>query len=207
MKKFFLSLLLLAFIGFTGYAQDVPFIDVGLKAGANAANFTNLTDGVENDGLKLGFVGGAYARFKIPIVGLFVQPEVQFSQMGGNFTIPDGLGAGGRDEVETRINNLDFNLLLGQRFGVGPLGIRVNVGPTYSRVLSADQTIDGGDEEDIQDQLKENLWALGLGAGLDISKLSIDLRYQLGLTRLAEDDENDDTRNSAIQLTLGFKLF
>ncbi|MEM9981806.1 MAG: porin family protein [Bacteroidota bacterium] len=205
MKKIFLSLLFIASLGFTGYAQDVPFIDVGLKAGANAANFTNLPDGAENDGLKLGFVGGAYARFKIPIIGLYVQPEVQFSQMGGNFTVENLLLED--TEVETRINNLDFNLLLGQRFGVGPLGIRVNVGPTYSRVLSAEQTINGGDEEDIQDELKENLWALGLGAGLDISKLSIDLRYQLGLTRLAEDDENDDTRNSAIQLTLGFKLF
>ncbi len=210
MKKLILLLMLVSVVQLAS-AQDVPFIDFGLKAGANASWARNVPDGSENDGQRFGFVGGAWARIKIPLIGLYVQPEAVISQTGANFLLePDG------EEGELRQTNLDIPILLGQRFGLGPLGLRFNLGPVFTTVLSA-KTEDSDGEIDLKDLELVNNFQIGLqaGVGVDISKFNIDLRYQHGFTNVFEGEFTDLAGNpvdnnlklSALQLTLGYKLF
>lgn len=219
MKKIILSLFTII-IWNISFAQDVPLFDLGLKAGLNASSISDLDD---KDGQKIGLVAGAWARVKLPLIGLYVQPEMVISQTGGKTKFEETTSFFGIEtttEVTSKITltNLDIPILLGQRFGVGPLGIRVNLGPNFSTVLSAKSkgeakiTVGGvtnstEDEEDIKDNINTFQVGLQAGVGVDISKLSVDLRYQHNFTKLVEDAADDDkSRINAIQLTVGFKL-
>lgn len=194
MKK--ITLLFVAILAFNfAKGQDLPLLDFGLKAGVNLASLGDLPDGFENDGSKIGIVGGVFARFNIPGVGLFAQPELVFAQSGGK--TKSALGTG-----EINLNNIDFTVLLGKRFGLNSLGLRIGVGPNFTSVLSAKDA----DDDDIN---LDNEFLVGLqaGAGLDVSKFSIDLRYQTTFTKLFDNNGLSGVKPAAIQLTVGYKLF
>lgn len=209
-------------ITFQIQAQDFPFIDVGIKAGANAYFQNNFPSGFERDNFKFGYVGGFFARFKLPLIGLYVQPEAVISQSGGSFKGTDQLLQAGTLNYEGNLTltTLDFPVLIGQRFGTSFLAFRVNAGPVFSTVLSAKQdlTTTGNlpgtgmvnqkdENQDVKDDINSFLVALQAGVGIDISKINIDLRYQLGFTKLAKNaGTNNEQKTSAIQLTVGFKF-
>lgn len=204
MKRIFLALVLLCTMSFV-QAQDIPFIDVGIRGGVNLSTVTNLPQGLESNGALAGFAGGAFARIKIPLVGLFVQPEIMYSSLGGK--LKDAVGA----EGDLLLNNLDFAAMIGYNLGLGPLGVRLGVAPVLSNVLSSKVKI-GGVELDVKDETNSPLWSVQFGVGADISKLTFDLRYQLGLSKLYNDDNQQnsgtiqDVRSNAIQFTIGYKF-
>ncbi|MDX2304385.1 MAG: porin family protein [Microscillaceae bacterium] len=192
------------------FAQDFPFFDLGLKAGANGSWIKNVTDGFDSDGMKFGFVGGVWARVKIPVIGLYVQPELVISQSGGKLS---GFDEEFQLPFEQTVNltNLDGVILVGQRFGLGPLALRINAGPVFSNVLSANvkTKVEGiaEVESDIKDDVKSPQIGLQAGIGLDISKINIDLRFQQNFSKLADDaDDDENTKVSLLQLTVGFKI-
>lgn len=192
------------------FAQDV--VNFGIKAGTNGSILSNLGSGIERNGLKYGGVAGLWLRVKIPLIGLYVQPEVVFSQTGGQVTDLNG-------QLKSKINltNIDGVLLLGQRFGLGNLALRINVGPIYSQVLSAKAksktTVVGNITEtntSIKDQIHTSQIGMQAGIGLDISKINIDLRVQHNFTKLFDNSaslDNQNIRIELLQLTLGFKIF
>ena len=195
-------------------AQDFPLFDIGVKAGANGSFMRNLTGEFDSDGMRLGFVGGIWGRVKIPLIGLYVQPELVISQTGGRVKGESDSVLGGLLSSTQKINltNLDGVILIGQRFGLGPLALRLNIGPVFSNVLSAKSKtefagIDGEEEEDIKDGVNSSQIGLQLGVGVDISKINIDLRFQQNFTKLYDQDiVNSDARISALQLTIGYKI-
>ncbi|NJO01641.1 MAG: PorT family protein [Bacteroidia bacterium] len=125
------------------------------------------------------------------------------SQTGSKFS-----GDGG--EFITRLTTLDIPVMFGKRIGLGPLGVRIQVGPVLSTVLSAKSIVDisgvGKEDVDVKDETQSPLIGLQAGVGVDISKFSIDLRYHHGLTGLDEEDVDDELKISALLLTLGFKI-
>ena len=187
-------------------AQDFPLFDIGVKAGANGSFIRNITGEFDSDGMRIGFVGGVWGRIKIPLIGLYVQPELVISQTGGKVTGPAdaGQGAPAIAEITTKLTNWDAIILVGQRFGLGPLALRLNLGPVFSNVISANQEDNIFGEQDIKEFVNNSQIGLQLGVGVDISKFNIDLRYQQNFTKLFEDA--GDSRISALQLTLGYKI-
>ena len=190
-------------------AQDFPLFDIGVKAGANGSFVRNFTSELDSDGMRIGFVGGVWGRVKIPFIGLYVQPELVISQTGGKFTglFDTGLGAPVQADFTTKLTNFDAIVLVGQRFGLGPAAIRLNLGPVFSNVISAKlktEALGESVEDDIKEDVKSSQIGLQLGVGVDISKINIDLRFQQNFTKLFE--EGDDARISALQLTLAYKI-
>ena len=55
----------------------------------------------------------------------------------------------------------------------------------------------------LEDSAKDSEYGVVVGAGLDVSKLRLGLRYTAGLTNVADDDFNDSAKNGAIALTVG----
>lgn len=208
MKKIIIVFLLILSAQ-VSFAQDFPFFDLGLKAGANGSWVKNVTDGFDGDGMKFGFVGGVWARVKIPVLGLYVQPELVISQSGGKV-------AGFDEEIQLpleatlNLTNLDAVILVGQRFGLGPVALRINAGPIFSNVLSAnvDTEIEGLPkfETDIKEDIKSPQIGIQAGVGVDISKINIDLRFQQNFSKFSESDPDDETKISLVQLTVGFKI-
>lgn len=198
------------------FAQDIPLVDFGLKAGVNSTWLRGLPLGFDGDGNRSGFVGGAWARFNVPGIGLFAQPELVISQSGGSYTID---GSAGSSEI--RMTSLDIPIILGKRIGIGPLGLRIGAGPVFSSILSAklENSVDG--ELDLKDvDLVNNLQLhLQAGIGVDISKLAVDVRYIHSFSSIFDESillTNDqgqpvgdiqDIKVSGFQVTLGYKLF
>lgn len=90
-----------------------------------------------------------------------------------------------------------FNLQLGPQFGflTGATGsISSSNGPVTTR--------------DIRNNLKGSDISIAMGAGFDLPmKLSIDARYNLGVSDINNSTSSSTIKNQVIQISVGYKLF
>ena len=179
-------------------AQDIT---VGVKGGLNVADVsTDVADIQELDlSSKTGFVGGAYANFGLG--GVFaIQPEVLYSQKGFK-----GGESGSPLEASFKTNYFEIPVLLKAQFPMTMLRPAVYAGPVVSFETSCKLGFTGGDtsldfdcdspEADAGDRKKTDFGAV-FGANLDLFVgplvLTVDGRYQLGLTNLNDDPDAPD---------------
>ena len=90
-------------------------------------------------------------------------------------------------------------------------GINIQVGPQIGFLSGAEakQTIGGvTTTTNLSSFYKNNDISLALGLGWDLPfGLTIDARYNLGLTKINDGINTNDTKNQVIQISAGFKLF
>ncbi len=193
-------MLALVFIGYSASAQftlgpRVAFTSSNLSI---SDNITNVQEGDAEFGLQYGI----FARFKVPIIGLYAQPEILISNTEST------ISTGGQD-VDLSFNRVDVPILLGGK--VGPL--RINAGPVIS-FLSTAESDEGGVIADIKDNYSNSTVGFQAGVGLDIAKFVIDLKYEGALSEkfsdqftVAGNPVSTDQRASQLVLAVGFKLF
>lgn len=171
-------------------AQVLP--KFGVKAGANYSTFNN-TDNVE---YKAGFVGGIYTSIKVPASPLTIQPEVLYAQYGAGIENSDAW---------FRVNYLQIPVLL--KFGVNTPGVQPNVyfGPYMGINLNSEIKNESG-SINLDDQAEGTDFGVAVGAGLDVRKFNIGLRYTAGLKDVANDNFNDEAKNGAFALTVGVEF-
>ncbi|NMM48237.1 porin family protein [Marinigracilibium pacificum] len=108
------------------------------------------------------------------------------------------------NDYKLGLKSIDFNLLAGYNITKFDLGrFHIFAGPGYSKFIDSSIYVNGDSYE--KGKIKSNSWNIHAGAGLDISILSIMLRYQHTLTDLTEQDNNSLKLNSAL-FGLGIKL-
>ncbi|WP_312337714.1 porin family protein [Sphingobacterium sp.] len=195
MKKILPALLLICGSVATAQAQLLPGFEVGVKGGLN---FSKLkSDGKYfNSDTKAGYQAGLYGR--VGVLGFHIQPEVYLTGKNTKVTNPDG------QSTDVKFTTVDVPILLGKRFGLGPIGARIQTGPIFSFKVDDKQ-------DKVIDQLNPNnykksgtAWAFGVGA--DISSLRVDLRYEMGLNKV----NNESQANPKINMWsigLGYRLF
>ena len=180
-----------------------PSAGAGVKGGMNLAKMSELEEitgiGEPSNDVKTGFVGGAFARFALGPIN--AQVEGLYSVRGVQGDIP-GLG-----EYELNQHYFDIPLLLNFEFPLpAPVSPYVYAGPCWSYLLKAED----GDGTDIKDQMKDNEFSLLFGVGMRATKLHFDIRYQLGLTELEEEDTAASTLRDAktrnISFFVGYEL-
>jgi hypothetical protein len=184
----FLTVVLLT-VGLSSKAEAQVLPEFGVKGGLNYATF-NDTDNVE---YKPGFLIGGYLNFKIPASPMSVQPEILYAQYGAKAEDAD---------FEFDVNYIQVPVLL--KFGFETPAAQPNVyfGPymgfnTKAEVENNDGSIN------LEDSAKDTEFGVVVGAGVDVSKLRLGLRYTAGLTNVADDDFNDSAKNGALALTVG----
>ncbi len=177
-------------LGSIAQAQVLP--KFGVKAGANYSTFNN-TDNVE---YKAGFVGGVYSSIKVPASPLTIQPEVLYAQYGAGIENSDAW---------FRVNYLQIPVLL--KFGFNTPGIQPNVyfGPYMGFNLNSEVKNESG-SINLDDQAEGTDFGVAVGAGLDVRKFNIGLRYTAGLKDVANDNFNDEAKNGAFALTVGVEF-
>lgn len=176
----------------TTFAQ----FELGVRGGFNFATFSALPNGVDNDGARIGIHLGAYSRFQLP-QGIYLQPELLISQKGGKLAIP----AINRS-FTTKITTIDLPIIVG--YNLKP--VRLGLGPVIGFVISA-RSESGGRTDDVLDDTNKTLMGLQIGVGFDpIEKLGVDLRYEVGLTKLSNRIADDNTKTNVIQLTVSYRL-
>lgn len=198
MKKFLPSLLLLFSGATVAQAQVLPSFEIGLKG---ALNYSKLKEeSFFNSENKAGYQAGLYSR--IGVLGFHVQPEIYITGKNTKFTTTEA------QEVTTgelKFTSIDIPVLLGKRFGLGPIGARIQTGPVFSFI-----TNDNGDNK-IKEALnfseyKKSSTAWAFGAGVDISSLRVDLRYELGLNDIAK-GSSEAQKINMWSIGLGYRLF
>ncbi|MFP4089277.1 MAG: porin family protein [Cyclobacteriaceae bacterium] len=198
----------ITFIAFTAQAQ---LFTIGPKIGLSSSKIRVVDDvnAITSGDSEVGFHAGLFAR--VSVLGFYVQPEAMFTSASGSIVIPPSISAQSVESVqELTYNKIDVPVMLGAK--IGPL-FRVNLGPVFSFILSDDIRSGGALEEVIQDYNQANV-GYQIGVGLDISKFTVDLRYENNLSALGEsvtipgtnETFSTDMRNRLIQLTLGYKL-
>ncbi|MDR1593644.1 MAG: PorT family protein [Prevotellaceae bacterium] len=136
----------------------------GVKAGVNFSKFNSKEQILQSDGAA-GQIGLA-SQFKIPLIGLGVQPELLYSVNKGDdnsigyFTVP----------VNLRWQPLPIPL-------IKPV---ILVGPYFGYAVNFKGF------QSIRDNIKRFDWGIGLGGGVEIWKFQIEGRYNWGLQNLSE---------------------
>lgn len=195
MKKITITALLMSCAFFT-FAQVAPSFQVGVKGGFNLSKFsTENTFASDN---KAGYYGGIWTR--IGAAGIHLQPELYLS--GKNTTLKGSSG------LENKVNftSLDVPLLVGTKIGATGVGFRLNTGPVVSFILSEEQTFEDAASDVFNGKFKDQAFAWQFGTGLDIGKLSVDLRYEMGLSKL-NSAGYPDTKLNMFTFGIGVRLF
>ncbi len=200
MKKLLFVSLIFAGATFSHTASAQVQFSLGIKGGVNFANIIVSDASATWDG-KTGFHGGAFALIKV--TAFAVQPELIFSQQGSTVKI------NGQD-LDANFSYLNVPVML--KFYL-PLGLNLQMGPQFGFLTSAKSdynpiTNTPQNETDLKGFYKNSDVSLGLGIGWDLPmRLTIDARYNLGLTKIEDNASLEATKNQVFQLSLGYKLF
>ena len=192
MKKT-LALLTLVLCGTFAVAQTGSSfgIKAALNYNGNGDYFDSVEQAFESPDRNAGFHVGVYGKLGNR---LYLRPELVYTST-----------TSGYDEGDLKIQKLDIPLLVGTKV-IGPL--HVFAGPSFQYILNSkfdDITID-----DIDNDLT---LGFNLGAGVNLGKFGIDLRYERGFTEneisfinsnIANVNDRVDTRPD--QLILSFSL-
>ena len=196
MKKIILSALFVS-LNLAAFSQVLPSFQLGLKAGANLSKLS--TENTLSSGNRAGYYGGLWAR--IGAAGIHLQPELYIS--GKNTTLKRTVDGA---ENEVKFTSVDVPVLVGTKIGAAGVGIRLNTGPVVSFIVDDKQTVKTAVGNVFSGNFKGQAFAWQFGAGLDVGKLGLDLRYETGLSKIGKDGY-DDTKLSLFTFGLAYRLF
>ena len=186
MKKLILVLVASLFM-FT--MADAQLFKYGIKAGAgfSSLKIEDITgidgaagayDLITGDGV-VGYHIGVQTQIKVAM--LVIKPELYFNAGGG--TVEQVVAAGATEILNVNFSRLDLPILIGVKLGP----VRINAGPVGSYVLK--ETNDLTTLPELPDYTfftKSMTWGFQAGLGVDVSKISIDVRYEGSLSKLGD---------------------
>ena len=195
MKKILLAACFILGVSGSVFAQ----FNLGIKGGLNYNTIKAENEEFDESGV-LGYQVGVWARLgKI----VYLQPEAYIGTKGSKLRFKT-LGTTTTVEEEQKFTTLDIPLLLGAKVGVDKLNLRFMAGPAFQFNLGDNGTSFNQAINPSFYEYRDFITNLQVGAGLDFSSLSVDLRYE---TSLQDINKNDGQRQSLLHLSLGFKLY
>ena len=194
MKRLILTTFLICCTFFV-FGQVVPSFNMGIKGGLNLSKFS--TDNTFASDSKSGFYGGIWTRFGV--AGIHLQPELYFSEK--NTELKNSLG----QQNKLKFSSLDLPILLGTKIGAAGVGVRLNTGPVVSFIVDKAQSFDEAAAKIFSLYLKDQALGWQFGTGLDLGKLSVGLRYEMGLSK-PNSDGDPDTKLNLLTRGIGIKL-
>jgi hypothetical protein len=176
---------------------------VGIKGGPNFATIKTGASVQENYKSRTGFHGGAFVLIKATKIG--IQPEILFSQQGSTVKINS-------QDYESNFSYINIPIII-KLYTVA--GINIQAGPQFGFVNSAEAPVLTAPNtytvQDVKARAKGSDVTAAFGLGWDLPfGLTIDARYNLGLSKIydkAPTNETANAKNQVIQVSLGYKLF
>ena len=177
----------------------------GLRVGPSFTSVISDSPFLDGGGVTTGLNVGVVAGFEmIPASSIFFETGLNYTEKGGK-------GKVGGDKFSYNLNYLELPLTLKY---IAPIDRGVTIQPFIGGYVAAGV---GGKIKDYGsrtayssfgdgiDQFKRFDGGLRLGCGLGMDMFYAELGYELGLANVGQDDF-DDTRNSALMLTLGLNF-
>lgn len=199
MKKLIVFLFALSAIAFVNKANAQAQFALGIKAGPNFAK-VDVNDPDATWKGRTGFHGGAFALIKLTKIG--IQPELLFSQQGSKVKFNS-------QDYDANFSYVNIPVIL-KLYTVA--GINLQAGPQFGFLTTAESdynplTNQPQNGADLKSAYKKSDLSLAIGAGWDLPfGLTIDARYNLGLSKIEDNPSIEATKNQVFQVSLGYKL-
>ena len=180
-----IALLMTFFISGITYAQDTRF---GIKGGVN---FSTLGGDAESASLRTSFHAGVLVAIQSSDK-LTIQPELLYNSQGAKYD---------NSNTVTTLNYLSLPVM----FKLYPIeGFSIEAGPQVSYLLSSDNDY-GLLTVETESSIRNVDFSVGVGMGYQVDNVMLGVRYNLGLSDIA-DDTNDNITfpNRVVQVSLGF---
>ncbi|MDC3285051.1 PorT family protein [Flavobacteriaceae bacterium] len=205
MKKIIFACFLLTLVTKNSQAQ----LQFGLKGGVNynSDSFESVSNDVLNGAkTKTGIHTGLWLRAKLPVIGFYIRPEIVYTELNNSVNYESPFSA--PKTTDFKFRKIDVPVLIGKKFlGIG----NVFAGPSFQYILSSDFELN-----DLREVSTES-FSLGiqLGAGIELGRLGIDLRWERGLSKtetvfvdntIFDSNFNFDKRVSQIIFGISYKL-
>lgn len=205
MKKILILGTLLSLTVFS-YSQ----VNVGFKGGLNFSKFnaddleTSEYRLVTYDGRKSGYHIGLFVR--ADLFGLFIQPEMIYTILRGETQVYNITSHTQLDPAQIQISRLDIPALAGAKLGP----VRLGAGPVICFNLT--------NRTELQDligyipEIRKVSIGYQVGAGVDLSSFTVDLRYEGSLSKLGDSMEIGgesvpfDRRTNQVIFSLGLSF-
>lgn len=210
-------------------SDDDTRLRFGVKAGYNAANLTISDNGdVDDKKVLSSFHVGGY--LDLPLAPVFsIQPGLYLTGKGTKYTVGD---KNSDNWMESKLNPIYLELPvnavgkipLGDDFkifvGAGPYaamgiaGKQKVEGEVLGVAFSEDENIEYGDDQPINGNngsgsgnVKRYDFGLNFLGGVEISRLTLNAQYGLGLSNInpgSDNSDNDKYRHRVFSLSVGF---
>lgn len=169
-------------------AASAQKLHMGLKAGANFQNVSNISSFYE--GSNVGFHVGGFAE--VGLGKLALQPEVYFSSVdvepeNNSFNLQD-------------INLKYLNIPILLNYPLIPT-LSIQAGPQFGIMLDKDQSF----TQNGANAFKSGDVGLAAGLQLNLTKFKAYARYVAGLSDISSNDA--DLKNNQVHIGLGLRLF
>ncbi len=176
-------------------------VRIGIKGGINAAQLKSNDEIITPNPTP-----NAYYRITIPkhtLVGyhvglmgqiqlsaFFIQPEAIYTVTKNDINIYDLNGSNPTlaNEIEQKLNRLDFPIIVGLKLGAFKAGI----GPVFTFLISDDSDLKRITQYDMQ--LNNATVGYQAGIGLDFKNLTFDARYSGSLSKVSDGIKISDTQ-------------
>jgi hypothetical protein len=167
-------------------------IRVGLKGGFNFASLS--ADNISFDN-RTGWHAGAMMNIGLPF-GLSIQPELLYNSRGANLNItPSDIWPAIVVPTDASISYIEIPVDLQWGIKLPLLRPYLSLTPYASYMISSDVSMDN---------IKNWDAGIGLGAGIDVWKLQLSVKYLWGFGNLSESPYSIKNRN--VMLSLGIFL-
>lgn len=170
---------------------------IGFHGGPNASFSSSEVYPTESN-TRPGYQFAVYGRFMFPF---YIQPEIGWYQTFSRFSI-----AGVEDRLI--VNSMQASVLVGYHFlDIEKLNVRLQSGPMLNFVFNSkwkdgSLSVPAPDTKEFYANPTLN-WRFG--AGLNISRFTVDLYYDLGIIQIYKTGAAPgNTRNNSIALSFGF---
>ena len=187
-----------------------PFT-IGLKGGINSTKITtddyktsSFTYSNFKSDAKSGFNLGAFARLGTKI---YLQPELLYCVRNSQST-------SGTANQSVKLKTIQVPILLGFKLiDLKLASIRAFTGPAMSFPMKSSKVTYAGVSGPIYDteNYKNNIWDWQLGAGVDVGMITLDCRYEWGLSKTSEGSVNVTNptfvnKGNTLTFSLGIKF-
>ena len=201
MKKIILIICLTFALSQTSSAQ----LAFGLKGGVNynsesiEATSQDVFTGAKS---KTGYHAGIWLRFKIPVVGFYIRPELVYTNIENEVLYKKT-----NNRTSYSFQKIDIPVLFGKKiFGVG----NVFIGPSFQYILGSDFSIN----EIPNVEVDSFTVGLQFGAGIELGKFGVDVRWERGFNGIestfldvaTNTNITFDTRVNQIIVGISYKL-
>lgn len=200
MKKIILVLIISA-LGLTAEAQGV--FSIGPKVGYNSFNLTDNIDSVQAS-IKNSFQVGAFLRLG---KRFYIQPEANYQI--DESTLSKNVGSSVMNQDVT-IKSLKVPVIFGYKvINKGPFNLRLLAGPVVTFALNKQLDPENmGELWPIKsaDDLKNSMWSVQMGGGIDVFFVTLDVRYEMGIDNIYNGSSNLEMKNNIFNVSLGIKF-